>query len=107
MVLSGPASCGDRASTWTPSPGIKLAAFGVVAFGLARRRSWAWFAGLVIGVVSVLGGIGQYRGAASLVGILMGAALVGLLLVLWKVTEAWGAEDPATCRGCGKGTSAD
>jgi hypothetical protein len=54
--------------------------FGGVAAGLARARRWAWGAGLGVAALAVLGGVGQFRGVVSAVGIALALAMAALLL---------------------------
>ena len=60
---------------------VGAAAWAAVAAALARRRRWAWALGIVVGALGALGGVGQFRGIASAVGIALSVAVVALLLV--------------------------
>ena len=60
--------------------GISAALLTCVAVGAARARAWAWALGLVVHAVIVLGSALQYRGAASLVAIVLGVLSLALLL---------------------------
>ncbi|MGH8884903.1 MAG: hypothetical protein ACRDYX_06970 [Egibacteraceae bacterium] len=52
----------------------------VIGVGLLRLGGWAWTAGVAVSALGVLGGIRQFRGAGSVVGILASLAVLGLLL---------------------------
>lgn len=56
------------------------ALFGAIAVGLLRRARWAWIGGLAVAGLSVLSGIGQFRGVVSAVGIALSILLATLLL---------------------------
>ena len=80
-VLSAVGPGGTR-PVW-PAAGAFTAmtlALGTVVIGLARRRGWAWPAGVGLHALAVLSGLGQYRGVASAVGIVIGAVALALLL---------------------------
>ncbi len=50
-----------------------------VAVGVARRRSWAWLAGVLVGGVTLIGAATPFRGTASLLGIVLAGLQLGLL----------------------------
>lgn len=53
---------------------------GVLAYGTARRRAWAWAGGIAVHGLVVLGALTPYRGVGSLVAVaLSGAAAVILV----------------------------
>ncbi|MGH8901806.1 MAG: hypothetical protein ACRDYA_08995 [Egibacteraceae bacterium] len=54
--------------------------YAVIGIGLLRLHGWAWAAGVVVSALGVLSGIGQFRGAGSLVGILLSLAVLLVLL---------------------------
>lgn len=54
--------------------------FAVLAFGLRRAARWAWVGGLVLAAASILGGVGQFRGVVSAIGIGLAVVLLGVLL---------------------------
>jgi hypothetical protein len=60
--------------------GVGTLLFGAIAWGLARRERWAWTLGLGVAALSVLSGVGQFRGVVSAVGIAISLALAALLL---------------------------
>lgn len=51
-----------------------------VAFGAFRQASWAWTAGVVLNALAVLSGLGNFRGVASAVGIVIGVLILIVLL---------------------------
>lgn len=53
---------------------------GLVAYGVAGRRTWAWPVGVTVAAVTLIGAATPFRGAGSLVGIVLAAAQLGLLL---------------------------
>lgn len=60
---------------------IAAALHGAVCFGITRRHPWAWPLGILAGAVTLLGAAVPFRGAASLIGmVLAGVEVVGLLL---------------------------
>lgn len=52
---------------------------GAVAIGVAKRRPWAWVLGLLVGTLTLIGATTPFRGAASLLGIVLAGLQVGLL----------------------------
>lgn len=53
---------------------------GAVCVGITRRRPWAWPLGILAGAITLLGAAVPFRGAASLIGIVLAAVeVVGLL----------------------------
>lgn len=54
--------------------------FASIAAGLRRGQRWAWFAGLTAAGLGIAGGLGQFRGPVSAVGIALAVVLGGLLL---------------------------
>jgi hypothetical protein len=60
---------------------IGAAIFTAIAVGLSRGQRWAWVAGLVMSVLTVLSTIGQFRGVVSVLGILLALALAAALLL--------------------------
>lgn len=79
-LVSGLGPGGDRA-VWPAAIafGVAAVAYLTVLVGLARGRSWAVPAGAVVFAVTLVGSVTPYRGPASLLGALMGAAGVALL----------------------------
>jgi hypothetical protein len=59
---------------------IATAVFAVIGVGLLRMRAWAWAAGVAVTALALLGGVGQFRGAGSVIGLVL--ALIGLVLLL-------------------------
>lgn len=59
---------------------VATALFAGVGYGLARRSRMAWGVGLGVSALSILSGIGQFRGVVSAVGIGLSVLLIGLLL---------------------------
>ncbi|MGH8934161.1 MAG: hypothetical protein ACRDZO_26855 [Egibacteraceae bacterium] len=59
---------------------VATAVNAVVAVGLLRLRSWAWLAGVVVNGLALLSGAGQFRGAGSVIGLLLAAAALAMLL---------------------------
>ncbi|HSJ45078.1 MAG TPA: hypothetical protein VK923_10395 [Euzebyales bacterium] len=53
---------------------------GGVAYGVARRRPWAWPLGVLVAAVTLLGAAVPFRGAGSVVGIMLAGSELGLLL---------------------------
>lgn len=53
---------------------------GAVAYGVTRRRSWAWPVGVVVATVTLLAAAVPFRGAGSVAGIALAASELGLLL---------------------------
>ena len=58
---------------------VAALAYGAVAAGALRRTAWAWPAGVVFHGLAVLSGAGNYRGAASGVGIALSLAALAVL----------------------------
>ncbi|CAN5816001.1 hypothetical protein BH23ACT10_BH23ACT10_00440 [soil metagenome] len=59
---------------------VGAALHGAVAFGVARRRAWAWPLGILVAGVTLLGAATPFRGAGSAIGILLASLVLGLLL---------------------------
>lgn len=59
---------------------LATALFAGVGYGLARRSRLAWGVGLGVSALSILSGIGQFRGVVSAIGIGLSVLLIGLLL---------------------------
>ncbi|MBI4425103.1 MAG: hypothetical protein HY554_15330 [Elusimicrobia bacterium] len=81
---------------WLPEEGLRAAFRSVVAaaiaFGLARRRRWAWWAGVAAGLV----------GAFSLLALAVGVADSGMgQLALGLVTAGFTAVWAVCLAGCG------
>jgi len=53
---------------------------GTVAYGVARRHPWAWPLGVLVAAVTLIGAATPFRGAGSVVGIVLAGAELGLLL---------------------------
>jgi hypothetical protein len=53
---------------------------GAVAYGVARRRTWAWPLGVLAAGVTLLGAAMPFRGAGSIAGIALAGTQLGLLL---------------------------
>jgi hypothetical protein len=53
---------------------------GAVAYGVARRRTWAWPVGVLVAGATLLGAAVPFRGAGSLAGIALAGTELGLLL---------------------------
>jgi hypothetical protein len=53
---------------------------GLVSFGAAHRRSWAWPLGVLIAAATVVGAAMPFRGVMSAVGIALAGLELGLLL---------------------------
>lgn len=53
---------------------------GALAYGTARRRSWAWAGGIAVHALVVLGALTPYRGVGSLVAVVLAGAAVLVLL---------------------------
>ncbi|MGH8907559.1 MAG: hypothetical protein ACRD0K_13785 [Egibacteraceae bacterium] len=51
-----------------------------IGIGLTRMRPWAWTAGVVVNALALLGGITEFRGAGSVIGMVLSAAVLVLLL---------------------------
>lgn len=51
-----------------------------VAYGVARQRAWAWPVGILVAAVTLLGAAMPFRGAGSVVGIVLAGAQLALLL---------------------------
>jgi hypothetical protein len=86
-VLSALGPGGDRVVL---PAGISFAVgalvYTIIGLGLLRLRRWAWAAGIAVSALSVLGGIGQFRGAGSVIGIIL--SLIVLVLLLTPQTRA-------------------
>lgn len=54
--------------------------YTIIGVGLLRLRRWAWVAGVAVSALSVLSGIGQFRGAGSMIGIVLSLIVLVLLL---------------------------
>lgn len=59
---------------------IATAVFLTIGVGLLRLRAWAWAAGVVVNALAVLGGLREFRGAGSVVALVL--ALTALVLLL-------------------------
>ena len=59
---------------------IATAVFLAIGVGLLRLRVWAWAAGVVVNALAVLGGLREFRGAGSVVALVL--ALTALVLLL-------------------------
>jgi hypothetical protein len=59
---------------------LATALYAAVAAGAFSGARWAWPLGLVVHGLAVLGGLGNYRGAASAFGIALGVACLVVLL---------------------------
>lgn len=55
--------------------------FAAIAWGLASGQRWARPLALGVCALSILSGIGQFRGVVSAIGILLAVVLAGLLLL--------------------------
>jgi hypothetical protein len=53
---------------------------GAVAYGVARRRTWAWPLGVLVAGVTLLGAAVPFRGVGSVAGIALAGTQLGLLL---------------------------
>lgn len=53
---------------------------GAVAYGIARRRAWAWPVGVLVAAVTLIGAAVPFRGVGSVVGIVLAGTELGLLL---------------------------
>jgi hypothetical protein len=53
---------------------------GAVAYGVVRRRAWAWPVGVLVAAVTLIGAAVPFRGVGSVVGIVLAGAELGLLL---------------------------
>jgi hypothetical protein len=65
---------------------LATAAFAAIGTGLLRLRSWAWAAGVAVNALALLGGLRQFRGAGSAIGLAL--ALVALVLLLTPSARA-------------------
>ena len=54
--------------------------YGIIAVGAFRTRPWAWFVGLTVYGLGVVGGVMQFRGVASAFGIAISLAALAVLL---------------------------
>ena len=54
--------------------------FATVAYGAFTHARWTWTVGVVWNVLAVLAGIGQYRGVASAIGIVVALAALAVLV---------------------------
>jgi hypothetical protein len=80
-LLSALGPGGDRAVPSAAAAFTVIALlYTVLAIGAFARARWAWWAGLVVNVLVVAGGVRNYRGVASAIAILLAALLVVLLL---------------------------
>lgn len=59
---------------------VSAVLYATIGVGLLRLRGWSWVAGIVVSALSVLSGIVQFRGAGSVIGILLSLAVLVLLL---------------------------
>lgn len=73
---------GGSRPVWPAAIAFAVAAglHGAVSAGVARRRGWAWPLGVLVGALTLIGAATPFRGAGSVVGIVLAAAEVGLLL---------------------------
>ena len=80
-LLSAIGPGGDRA---VPQAAVAFAIatllYGVVAGGAFRRTPWAWPAALTVHGLVIIAGLGQFRGAASAIGIVLALVAVAVLL---------------------------
>ena len=53
---------------------------GAVAYGVARRRGWAWPLGVLVAAVTLIGAAVPFRGVGSVIGIALAGTELGLLL---------------------------
>lgn len=58
---------------------VGAVAYGMLTRGLLARAGWAWPAGLVLAVLTVLGASRPFRGAGSAVGIVLALVIVAAL----------------------------
>jgi hypothetical protein len=65
---------------------VSAVIYAVIGVGLLQRRRWAWAGGVVVSALTILGGIAQFRGAGSTIGMLL--SLVVLLLLLTPQARA-------------------
>jgi hypothetical protein len=75
-------------------------AYAAVSAGVFRRGRWAWAMALALNLLALAGGLRQFRGAVSAVGLVLSAAAVALLLsptVRLALTSRPGSQ-PATGR---------
>ena len=79
-VLSSLGPQGDAVPPAIVAFTVGTVLFAAIAVGLWRRQRWAWIAGLVVSVLALLSGVGQFRGVVSALGILVALLLAGLLL---------------------------
>jgi hypothetical protein len=59
--------------------GIGLALYSVVALGAFSRARWTWPLGVVVNLLALAGGIANYRGIASAIGIALGVLMLVFL----------------------------
>ena len=59
---------------------IATAVFITIGVGLLRMRAWAWAAGVAVNALAVLGGLREFRGAGSVIALVL--ALTALVLLL-------------------------
>ncbi|MPZ88491.1 MAG: hypothetical protein GEU81_10525 [Nitriliruptorales bacterium] len=80
-LLAGLGPGGTRAVP-VAAVGFAVAAvlYAGIAFGAFRQASWAWTAGLVLNALAVLSGLGNFRGAASATGIVIGVLTLIVLI---------------------------
>jgi lysylphosphatidylglycerol synthetase-like protein (DUF2156 family) len=55
--------------------------YGLITLGLSRANRVAWTAGLIVSGLSILSGIGQFRGVVTALAMATAAALIVLLLL--------------------------
>ena len=79
-MLSAPGPEGGAVPPTAVALPIATALFAGVGYGLARRNRLAWGIGLGVSALSILSGIGQFRGVVSAIGIGLSVVLIGLLL---------------------------
>lgn len=60
--------------------GVGALLFAGVAFGLARRQSWAWAIGLAVNALAFGAAAFPYRGIGSVAGMAVSVAAIALLL---------------------------
>lgn len=79
-LLSSLGPGGDRAVPVAAAIfAVGAVAYAVVGLGALRLARWAWLAGVVVHALAILAGLGQFRGAASAVGILLSLAALVVL----------------------------
>lgn len=60
--------------------GVAAVLYLLVAVGAFRQAPWAWTLGLVVNLLAVVAGVAQFRGAASVVGIVISALILVVLV---------------------------